>query len=186
MTKNEKISCPVYSLFTEKVKFLLVNNEKNSQLKLDVNKQDSWFFVFRHFDQITKNKLMRYIRHKNAKTNYFSGNTILFVFITENFWVDFWRDNWWSIFDVVERLCSCIKDGAAPDQVSIPYNKFPYFVSRFVNDGAAAVAVLDLDTSRANKLIEAVGGMTTTKSAASETKSKVKLCFSFVVLWGIL
>ena len=53
--------------------------------------------------------------------------------------------------------------------------------SRFVNDGAAAVAVLDLDTSRANKLIEAVGAMTTTKSAASETKSKVKLCFSFVV-----
>jgi len=48
------------------------------------------------------------------------------------------------------------------------------FVSRFVNDGAAAVAVLDLDTSRANKLIEAVGAMTTTKSAASETKSKVK------------
>ena len=55
------------------------------------------------------------------------------------------------------------------------------FVLRFVNDGAAAVAVLDLDTSRANKLIEAVGAMTTTKSAASETKSKVKLCFSFVV-----
>ena len=63
--------------------------------------------------------------------------------------------------------------------MSIPFNNLPY--SRFVNDGAAAVAVLDLDTSRANKLIEAVGAMTTTKSAASETKSKVKLCFSFVV-----
>ena len=65
--------------------------------------------------------------------------------------------------------------------MSIPFNNLPYFASRFVNDGAAAVAVLDLDTSRANKLIEAVGAMTTTKSAASETKSKVKLCFSFVV-----
>ena len=41
VTKNEKISCPVYLLFTEKVNFLLVNKEKNSQLKLEVNKQDS-------------------------------------------------------------------------------------------------------------------------------------------------
>ena len=71
-----------------------------------------------------------------------------------------------------------------PDQLSIPFNNLPYFSSRFVNEGAAAVAVLDLDTSRANKLIEAVGAMTTTKSAASETKSKVKLCFSFVVSWA--
>ena len=70
---------------------------------------------------------------------------------------------------------------AASDQLSKLFHKLPYFASRFVNDGAAAVAVLDLDTSRANKLIEAVGAMTTTKSAASETKSKVKLCFSFVV-----
>ena len=75
---------------------------------------------------------------------------------------------------------TCIKNRAAPDQLSIPFNNLPCFASRFVNDGAAAVAVLDLDTSRANKLIEAVGAMTTTKSAASETKSKVKLCFSFV------
>ena len=28
VTKNEKISCPVYLLFTEKVNFLLVNKEK--------------------------------------------------------------------------------------------------------------------------------------------------------------
>ena len=47
------------------------------------------------------------------------------------------------------------------------------FVARFVNDGAAAVAILDLDTSGANKLIEAVGAMTTT-----ETKSKVKFCLA--------
>ena len=47
------------------------------------------------------------------------------------------------------------------------------FVLRFVNDGAAAVAVLDLNTSRANKLIEAVAAMTTTTE--TEIKSKVKL-----------
>ena len=41
VTKNKKISCPVYLLFTEKVNFLLANKEKNSQLKLEVNKQDS-------------------------------------------------------------------------------------------------------------------------------------------------
>ena len=34
VTKNKKISCPVYLLFTEKVNNLLVNKEKNSQLKL--------------------------------------------------------------------------------------------------------------------------------------------------------
>ena len=31
VTKNEKISCPVYSLFTEKVNFFSVNKEKNSR-----------------------------------------------------------------------------------------------------------------------------------------------------------
>ena len=32
--------------------------------------------------------------------------TPFFVFITENFWRDFWCNNWRSIFDVVERLLS--------------------------------------------------------------------------------
>ena len=31
-------------------------------------------------------------------------NSIFFAFITENFWWDFWRNNWRSMFDVVERL----------------------------------------------------------------------------------
>ena len=35
-----------------------------------------------------------------SKTNYFSGNTSFSVFNTENFW----RNNWWFIFDVAERL----------------------------------------------------------------------------------
>ena len=46
--------------------------------------------------------------NKNAKTNYFSGNTCFFVFITDNFWRDFWCNNWRSIFDVIERLCLSI------------------------------------------------------------------------------
>ena len=47
VTKNEKISCPVYLLFTEKVIFLLVNKEKKILVKTGfvelkkVNKQDS-------------------------------------------------------------------------------------------------------------------------------------------------
>jgi hypothetical protein len=32
----------------------------------------------------------------------------VFVFITEIFWQTFWRNNWWSIFDIVKRLCSSI------------------------------------------------------------------------------
>ena len=40
VTKNEKISWLVFLLFTDKVNFLLVNKEKNSQEK-KVNKQDS-------------------------------------------------------------------------------------------------------------------------------------------------
>ena len=38
-------------------------------------------------------------------SNSFSGNTSSFVFITENFWWDFWSNNWRSIFDIVKRLC---------------------------------------------------------------------------------
>ena len=62
--ENGKISCPVYLLFTEKVNFLLVNKEKISQLKLTKTNKTADFFVFRHFDQIMKNELMRYSRHK--------------------------------------------------------------------------------------------------------------------------
>ena len=44
VTKNEKISCPVCLLFTEKVNFLLVNKEKKISVKTGfeqkVNKQD--------------------------------------------------------------------------------------------------------------------------------------------------
>ena len=40
-----------------------------------------------------------------CQSNYISGNTNFYVFITEKFWQDFWCNNWWSIFDVVERLC---------------------------------------------------------------------------------
>jgi hypothetical protein len=82
VTKNKTITCPVYLLFTEKVNFLMVNKEKNSQLKLVLrswkkSKQTGqliFCFVFGHFNQITKNKLMRYIRHKfiflkNYKSN---------------------------------------------------------------------------------------------------------------------
>ena len=39
-----------------------------------------------------------------CQNNHFSGNTSFFVFIAENFWRDFGRNNWWSIFDIVERL----------------------------------------------------------------------------------
>ena len=37
--RKNQLSC--LFTFTEKVNFLLVNKEKNSQLKLEVNKQDS-------------------------------------------------------------------------------------------------------------------------------------------------
>ena len=30
--------------------------------------------------------------------------TSLFVFITEILWWTFWRNNWWSVFDVVKRV----------------------------------------------------------------------------------
>ena len=54
--KNEKISCPVYLLFTEKVNFLLVNKEKNSQFKKSKQIRQL-IFCFCHFHQITKNEL---------------------------------------------------------------------------------------------------------------------------------
>ena len=40
-----------------------------------------------------------------CQTNYFSGNTIFFLFslLFKNFWRDFWRNNWQSIFDVHSR-----------------------------------------------------------------------------------
>ena len=46
VTKNEKISCPVCLLFTEKINFLLVKHFSFKtgfdELKKRVNKQDSW------------------------------------------------------------------------------------------------------------------------------------------------
>jgi hypothetical protein len=66
VTKNEKISCPAYLFFTEKVNFLLVNKEKKISVKKKLTNKTADFFVFRHFDQITKNKLMRYFKHKNT------------------------------------------------------------------------------------------------------------------------
>ena len=40
--------------------------------------------------------------NQNAKTNYFSGNTSFFVFITETFWRDFWGNNWRLISDILK------------------------------------------------------------------------------------
>ena len=70
VTKNKKTSCPVCLLFTEKVNFLLSNKEKKISVKtgfeelkkIKINRTAD-FFVFGHFDQITKNKLMRYIQN---------------------------------------------------------------------------------------------------------------------------
>ena len=70
--KNQKISSPVYLLFTEKVNFLLVNKDK-FLFKKKVNKQDSWFFPFPSLWPNNENELMRYIIY-----TYLSSYCILF------------------------------------------------------------------------------------------------------------
>ena len=44
---------------------------------------------------------------KMPKWNIFVTSSQVFVLITEIFWPTFGRNNWRSIIDVVERLCSC-------------------------------------------------------------------------------
>ena len=46
VTKNEKISCPVYLLFTEKVNFLLVNKEKKISVKTGSKRTGQLTFLF--------------------------------------------------------------------------------------------------------------------------------------------
>ena len=50
--------------------------------------------------------------YKNSSFWHFNSHFVLkttktpvFVFITEIFWRTFWRNNWQSMFDIVERLC---------------------------------------------------------------------------------
>ena len=46
----------------------------------------------------------------NTKWTIFVSSSQLFVLITDIFWRTFWRNNWKSIIDVVERLCHYIQN----------------------------------------------------------------------------
>ena len=75
--RKNQLSC----LFTHYYSF--VNKGKISQLKLVLRswrKRIADFFVFCHFDQITKNDLMRYIWHKSRDKRLKNSNHIVTTF----------------------------------------------------------------------------------------------------------
>ena len=45
--------------------------------------------------------------HFNSRFVLKTTKTPVFVFITEILWRTFWRNKWWSVFDVVKRLRLC-------------------------------------------------------------------------------
>ena len=93
--------------------YYVKNPVKNSQLWKHRNwcfQKNSLFGILIHVLSWRQQKHWCFQRNDISKIVYF-GISIhvlswsVFVFITENFWQDFWRNNRQFIFDVVERLC---------------------------------------------------------------------------------